>query len=271
MSFLNSSFHKGVSGASILLASSLLSTPAAMASSSPAAPEPEIVNLSIVFMVDVSPSVDLYTEYVPMMKSLAQAMRSSETRQQLETGLVYAFSTVFFTGTAVHGDTFIIKSPEDAEKFAVNAIEAKITDRPLSLQSNKWGTSIVDGYEAVGELFEREAEMNFTSQSRAVLVIGDGMDNINTDPALVYAATMDFGRKYGAVVFGVPIVEAHPAGISKEALVSYFQANVVTQKGAYYIEPDGRKIPLRMGGIYPAYGFEDVNNAVADAMFMNPF
>lgn len=249
----------------------------ALAEASPEEPKLVPVDRDVIILFDRSYSIDAM-EYLFMMRSIADALLSEESRKMFDSGLTYRISTGFYGGyEAIPGEHAIIRNSSELEAFVAKAIWDPVTDKPYPSDRMRF-TSTGRGLGFAMAEFDRAFENGYGTNDRAVIILGDGIDNIDNPYGPSETSVARLAQDYNAVVYPIPIIidpdrniwgGEQPPKTKEQAtrdLINFYCEKITTPAGLEY---DG--IPVKEGECIPAETYGDVGPAVWEALRLNMF
>lgn len=229
---------------------------------------PEIVDMHLVLVVDVSNSMNAQEKRI-VMEGYAKALVSPEAKSQFDSGLHYALSLVFYADKTKIMDTQIVRNSQEAASYVASYLWDPVKQAPHAEPPGLGTSTNTDlGLNASAELFRRELEMGFLSLNRSVVISGDddGPSNYDRDNA-VRSKTLMLAEQYGATVFGAPITFEDKS----EKILVYAKNSLRTPSGMISMGPDFAQVPVREGNAMPVSSAADMQAIVGQAMRLNMY
>lgn len=224
-----------------------------------AKPERVLVGTSLVFVIDVSGSID-EQEALQMTDGISGALRDEVGIDYTE---CYALTAVYYAEKATTGKTHIVCGPKTMERFIAQEIRVN-TDIMNELI---YGTStyIEAGLREADMIFSLEREeMNIFAQHRRIVFVGDGPSK---DGPVLKSALISLAERFGVTSYAIPIDDL--GGELTFDARKYYQSYLVTPKGLTYVDKEvfgDSTLKVRPGYFLPAPSFSEVRQSVILAL-----
>jgi hypothetical protein len=238
-----------------------MSAAAVTAQAEPVKP-PVFVDMHAVFVLDVSGSMDAVERDI-VAEGLYKGITSPEVLENFDDGLHYAFTLVLYGSIPARKVTTIVTNVEQAKAFIDEFIYDLDTGLARPLPSLGGGTDTTSALIEVGNIFSMEEALGFISGQKAVIVTGDD-DSFNP---LVGIETLSLGTKYGATVYGLPIMTNVPEG---SILGDHFRSHLTTPAGMTALEMEF-PIEVRPGVTHPVNAVANFPRVLVPALDMSRF
>lgn len=179
----------------------------------------------------------------------------------------YAMTAIRFSEESHISPTHVFCSMQGAKEFVAEALSNKgiIFNSELGVSTDVTSAIIAAGYVWAGE----GNDLNFVSNYKDLIVVGDGPDNIknpNQKPEYIYS-TKGLAQRFGATTHAVAVMTPHTQNngerISKNT-EGYYKNTLLTQRhnNITYMNPlihGAASFPVRPGHYSNAQTFSDVS------------